>query len=161
MKNHPSSRNSLPIMPLVSALALMMILPGNAFATQQHADPEGLYSHLIAHIFFICAMLMLIVQIVKSRPEQTGWKCIGIAAVLFLFWNVDTFMVHIIRESLPGGVITKPDGHWGTSIDLTTAPARMLYIGKILDHVFLVSAIFVFLKGILAFHGKVVAEEQE
>jgi uncharacterized membrane protein SirB2 len=146
---------------IVHALALIMLLSGNAFATQQHSDPEGLYSHLIAHIFFITAMIVLGIQIFKSRVRQRGWRCIGIAAVLFLLWNVDTFTVHIITESLPREIFTRSGGLWSTAVDLSSTKAKLFYIGKIFDHVFLVSSVFVFLKGILALNREIITEERQ
>jgi len=143
----------------IRSLLLVMLFAGNAFATQQHGDPEGLYSHQIAHIFFIVAMIVLAVQIFKSRPGQAGWKQIGIAAVLFLLWNIDTFTVHIITETLPKEIFSSSEGIWNTSVDLSTSSAKLFYAGKIFDHVFLVAAVYVFLKGILALNRESVSGE--
>ena len=140
------------LLPLFLVLAIM--IPSYAYATQQHSDPEGLYSHLIAHIFFITTMAILAIQIKRSKPKQKGWGYVGIAAVLFILWNIDTFTVHLIRESMDNGEFSGTSGHWGRAIDLTGLKAKLFYLGKIFDHVFLVSAVFVFLKGVIAFHDE-------
>ena len=129
----------------------VLLMCGNAFATQQHADPEGLYSHQIAHIFFILSMAVLVYQIRKSNQTQKGWKFIELAAILFILWNLDTFTVHIIRESIPNEVFSTPSGIWSRTVDLSTFKTKVFYVGKIFDHFLLVGSVFVFLKGIIAF----------
>lgn len=146
------------------AFAFVVLLSGHAHATQAHGDPEGLYSHLIAHIFFICTMVILLVQIARNRPPQKGWKRIQTAALLFLLWNITTFSVHIIQETLPPGTFSRAGGHWSTAIDLSSTGAMVFYLGKIFDHVFMVGAVLVFLLGVRAFRDDVPEdwrEEQE
>ncbi len=153
---------ALLIRILFGVLLVLLFQVDPAHATQQHADPEGLYSHLIAHIIFIITMIVLVVQIYKSRPhKQRGWTHIGIAALLFLFWNIDTFTVHIITESLAKEVIDKSGGLWSSSIDISTFNAKIYYFGKIFDHVFLGSSVFVFFRGLVAFQNDIESRESQ
>ncbi len=131
---------------------ICVLLPANAYATQQHADPEGLYSHLIAHIFFIVTMALLYIQIRKSKPTQKGWRFIGIAAILFILWNINTFTVHVIRESITSDMFTGSAMMWDQYVDVSSIRGKLFYAGKILDHVFLVSAVWAFLLGIKSFY---------
>jgi len=159
MTRHLTNKLAFLIVFSISVAAFIAVLPGSAYATQEHSDPEGLYSHLIAHMFFISAMIALSVQIFRTRGRKPGWRHIGIAAILFLLWNLDTFSVHIIREFLPREIFTSPGGIWTTHIDLSSTEAKIFYIGKLFDHVFLLSSVYVFLKGILAFQRGLTEEE--
>ena len=141
------------------ALILIMFLPCNALATQGHADPEGLYSHLIAHIFFIVSMVLLVYQIRKSKQKEDGWRYIGLAAILFILWNIDTFTVHIIRETLPNEIFSTPDGVWSKTVILKTFNSKVFYFGKIFDHILLVSSVLAFLKGVNAFQKTLEVEK--
>lgn len=136
---------------IILSLAFFLAICGNAYATQQHADPEGLYSHQIAHIFFVLSMCILIYQIHRSGSTHRGWRLIKYAAFLFILWNTDTFVVHILTESLDPSAITTTAGLWSQRMDLTATDAKMIYFGKIMDHFVLVSSVFVFLKGITSF----------
>ena len=140
-------------------LCIFVLFPANAFATQQHSDPEGLYSHLIAHIFFIGTMVLLYAQIRISRPQHRGWRFIGVAAIFFILWNIDTFTVHVIRESITSDMFIGSARAWDLAVDLSTVRAKIFYAGKILDHVFLVSAVWAFLAGIISFREEPGPEE--
>lgn len=134
---------------VVLAVIVVLIACSGAWATQEHADPEGLVSHQLAHLFFMVSMAVLIVQIRRTSPLPKGWRYIGIAAFLFLLWNINTFTVHWIRETIPPGVIR---GEWWVrQIDISTLKAKMVYAGKMLDHFLLVGAMAAFLMGIRTF----------
>ena len=135
----------------ITTLFFLFLFASDALATQQHADPEGLYSHLIAHIFFVVSMILLIYQIRRSKQTEEGWRYIGMAAILFILWHIDTFSVHLIRESLPDEIFSKPGGVWSKTVFLSTFKSQVFYFGKIFDHILLVSSVFVFLKGVNAF----------
>ncbi|MBS3756660.1 MAG: hypothetical protein KGY56_13250 [Desulfobacterales bacterium] len=70
-----------------------------ALATQTHGAPEGLYMHQFSHLFFILAMGILIYWL-RSRDlvQQKGWRMIQYAAVFFILWSADAFLVHLIDE---------------------------------------------------------------
>lgn len=138
-------------MKRVCAIAMMLcavLAPASAWATQQHADPEGFYSHQIAHIFFIATMVILAVQIRRSAPGHPGWSRIGRAALLFLAWNVTTFTVHVLGERITPEYYTGSAAAWTRILDVSTPLAQAFYAGKILDHVFLALAVLVFLRGV-------------
>jgi len=139
---------ALACMPLLSA--------GQALATQQHGDPEGLYSHQIAHLFFIASMAVLIVQIALAhqwRGRRNGWHYIGISATLFLAWNLDTFAVHVLDEYVTSAMYSGA-GYWGRSFDVTETWAKFNYAGKLLDHVLLVSAMLAFVHALRLFSAE-------
>ncbi len=116
-------------------------LPSNA--TQIHAAPEGLYSHQIAHLFFLISMGILVYWLRgRGLTRARGWRYLQYSALFFMFWNVDTMIVHnlegrgdLFQVLFPGTLHARlqiKPGHefW----------AWMLYVGK-LDHLLCVPAI--------------------
>lgn len=152
------SRNRIvrTIVPAAAMLACLMLLAGQAFATQQHGDPEGLYSHQIAHLFFIASMVVLIVQIALAhqwRSRRNGWHYIGISAALFIAWNLDTVAVHMLDEYVTSAMYSG-SGYWGRSFEITETWAKFAYAGKILDHALLVSAVLAFVHALRLFSAE-------
>jgi hypothetical protein len=125
-----------------------------AWATQEHADPEGLYSHQIAHIFFMFSMVVLFVQIKKSATRHPGWYYIGLSALLFFFWNLNVFTVHWIREFITADYFTGPSSSWFQTMDISSFSAKVFYFGKITDHFLSVSAVIAFVLGIRKFRER-------
>jgi len=127
----------------------------SAWATQEHGDPEGLYVHQLAHLFFMFSMVVLFVMIRRMAPLSKEWRLIGLAALLFILWNIDTFTVHWIREDyLTQYFFSGSAQDWGQALDVSTLEAKIYYVGRVLDHVFLVGAVAAFLAGIKAFKEK-------
>jgi hypothetical protein len=86
---------------LLAFLGALLIWPDAALATQGHGGAEGLYSHQIAHLIFLAAMVYLCFQLIRSGDfVQRGWRWIFVSAILFLLWNMDTLFVHAYRELL-------------------------------------------------------------
>jgi len=96
-------------------------------------------------------MAILIVQIKKSATKHPGWLYIGISALLFLFWNLNVFVVHWVREFITPDLFNGPSSSWFQTIDISSFNAKIFYIGKITDHLLSVSAVLVFLLGIRKF----------
>jgi hypothetical protein len=140
-------------------ILFLLFCPG-VWATQEHADPEGLYSHQIAHLFFMFAMIVLIVQIKRTSPLPRGWRYIGIAAFLFLVWNIDVFTVHWIREQITPELFSGSAQRWTQRMDISSLKAKVFYAGKILDHLLLVGAMAAFLLGIRTFKEEMEGEER-
>ncbi len=70
-----------------------------AGATQAHGPPEGLYVHQLSHLFFIFAMAILIYWL-RSRGlvREQAWRYIQYAALFFILWSIDAFLVHLLDE---------------------------------------------------------------
>ncbi len=117
-------------------VALLLVFPGQAAATQVHVPSEGLYVHQIGHLFFAAAMALLLYwlrarQLVKTR----GWRLIQLATFFFILWNIDAFAVHILddRSDL---FTTIDEGTWHESIQFDPhleLLAVLYYLGK-MDH---------------------------
>jgi hypothetical protein len=131
-------------------IALLLMLPTGASATQGHGGPEGLYAHQMAHLFFLFAMGLLIYWLRRRRlVDQAGWRLIQYAALFFILWNLDAFVVHLLEEQMGLLEISRP-GRWQISI---TAPLQwhgvgwVYYLAK-LDHLFCVPAIIFLYMGL-------------
>lgn len=142
-------------------LTCAVLWPECAWATQAHSDPEGLYSHQIAHIFFMFSMLLLAFQVMRSRPLHEGWRFIGLASIAFFLWNLNVFTVHIVREYIGPELFMGPPGSWTQMLDISGQGAKVFYAGKILDHFFLSGALILFVLGLRKLVGKTGLWEEE
>ncbi|NOY69368.1 MAG: hypothetical protein GXP53_07740 [Deltaproteobacteria bacterium] len=80
---------------------VLIFMPDAAIATQGHRGIEGLYVHLIAHVFFIFSMVLFVYWIQKGRLiEAAGWKYIRYSAYFFILWNIDCIVVHLLESHL-------------------------------------------------------------
>jgi len=132
----------LPMLTGVSAGLLMFADP--ALATQTHGQPEGLYVHQMAHIFFLISMGSLDFWLrQRNLTEQRGWKYIQFSAVLFILWNIDAAAVHFLDEHLDILGITKID-LWHIKIENSQRhdSITILYYLMKLDHLLCVPAMF-------------------
>ena len=114
----------------------LLLLAGPAWATQTHGQPEGLYVHQIAHIFFIISMGILEFWLrQRNLTNERGWKYIQVAAVLFILWNIDAVLVHMMEEHLDVLGISRID-FWHLKIDNTQGQdsISLIYYFLKLDH---------------------------
>ncbi len=142
-----TGRNGLPslrrllIRVFFQIIIFSIILP-SAFAVQVHKQPEGMVAHLIAHIFFLFSMVVLFIRI-RTSGYGGGWRDIGISAMIFALWNVDTIFTHIAGEYLTSETLSGDEF-------IETLPAKVYYVGCLLDHVLAVSGMLFFLSGVRA-----------
>ena len=121
---------------LLGVSGLIVIVPVQAAATQVHVHSEGLYVHQIAHLFFALAMAILLYWLRhRHLVKERGGRLIQLAALFFIIWNVDAFLVHILddRSDL---FRTIDAGTWHASIQFdrnVELLAVVYYLGK-MDH---------------------------
>ncbi|MCG8336823.1 MAG: hypothetical protein MJE63_20135 [Proteobacteria bacterium] len=141
-------RSLLPACVVIFHLIWLLLLPSLLFATQTHKEPEGLFVHQAAHIFFIISMGIFAYRLKTSELiKQKGWRYIRIAALLLVAWNLDAFLVHFLDEQLYVLHIETVDRF---HIKLTTIDGYgflgILYYILKLDHLWCVPALaFLFL----------------
>ncbi len=120
----------------------LLCLATPALATQTHGQPEGLYVHQIAHLFFIISMGILEFWLrQRNLVREPGWKFIQLAAVLFILWNIDAMLVHFLDEQIYWLKVSTID-KWQISISVSGGSkglALLYYILK-LDHLLCVPA---------------------
>ena len=90
-------------------VASILIFANPAHAVQVHGPPEGLYVHIIAHIFFSSAIIFLL-YLFKRHPPGKGppWRFLKLSLFMFLLWNIDTLIVHILSIGIPEAAIHMP-----------------------------------------------------
>ena len=131
-------------------ISLGLLCPDPAAATQVHVPSEGLYAHQIGHVFFALSMAILIYWLRERRlVKERGWRLIQYAALFFILWNVDAFVVHYLdgRSDLFQVI---DGGTWHASVHLTDASfslAMIYYLVK-LDHLLCVPAIVLLYLGL-------------
>ena len=98
---------------LVTIVIAWTLWPVNALATQGHAGIEGVWVHQFAHVFFLFSMGLLIFWLRQADlVKAPGWRYIQYAAVFFILWNADAFLVHYLDEQrLAVTVTTISDWH--------------------------------------------------
>jgi len=123
---------------------LLLLCADSALATQKHGQPEGLYVHQMAHIFFIISMGSLEFWLrQRNLTKERGWKYIQVAAVLFILWNIDAALVHLMEEHLDILGIANID-HWHLRIDSSQGynSFTLIYYLLKLDHLLCVPAMW-------------------
>jgi hypothetical protein len=128
-------------------IVLLICLPC-AHATQQHGGREGLYVHQMSHIFLFASMGILIYWLRQRRlVRHIGWRYIQYAAIFFILWTSDAFLVHALDEQFML-IRTEKIGQWHIRINDAAGPLEIIYyIGK-LDHLFCVPAMYFLYRGL-------------
>lgn len=145
----------------LAALATLLFIPGSAWAFQSHPEPEGLYTHQIAHLFFIFAMAMLVYWLEHNRfTHERGWRLIQIACILLIAWNIGAFAGHWVEEQIPSSaVIGEPD--WTQRIDFSSHWLAPVYYVLKLDHLVSVPAMICLFLGIKSLYKQALSEKQD
>lgn len=135
---------------LLMGICSVFLPAGNALATQGHAGSEGVWVHQFAHLFFMLSMVLLIYWLRRAALVKTpGWRYIQYAALFFIFWNIDTLLVHFLDEQV-STVTVKHLAALRIRIDTTgDRPwlAVLYYLAK-LDHLLCVPAMVCLLQGL-------------
>jgi hypothetical protein len=125
-------------------LAWSIVVPLPAFATQGHTQPEGLYAHQMAHVFFMFSMGLLVYWLRKrGLVQETGWRYIQFASFFFILWNADAFLVHFIEEQTKVLDIVRLNP-WHLHIQAAEGFRWLVYVYFVakLDHLLCVPALF-------------------
>ncbi len=142
-------RSALKVLPIL-AVAGLILLPADGYATQLHSSAEGIITHQVGHLFFLFSMVVLIFTITgKGLDKQKGWRLIQYSAVFFILWNLDAFTAHFFDNQIQAvkienisldriRVVTNND---------STVLAWVYYVLK-LDHLLCVPAMLFLYKGL-------------
>jgi hypothetical protein len=133
------------------AISLILLaalsIPELSWAFQSHPAPEGLYVHQLAHVLFGAAMGILAYWLqVNGFVRQKAWRFIQISCILFVLWNLNTFLGHWVEEQVAADVMIG-ERDWTQRIILNSAMTRLYYCVK-LDHFICVPAMICLVVGI-------------
>jgi hypothetical protein len=132
-----------------------------AWAIQSHPEPEGLYVHQSAHVFFVVSMAFLVYWLeTEGFTRSRGWRYIQISACLFILWNIVALCGHYVEETVPRSLFKGDPDLSQRLIVGTNVWAMLFYILK-LDHVVCVPAIVCLFLGIRRLHQDVSSESDE
>ncbi|NOX32834.1 MAG: hypothetical protein GXP56_03725 [Deltaproteobacteria bacterium] len=99
-KNLNSLGLFLKSIPL-TAVAGLILIPVNGYATQLHSSLEGITTHQVGHLFFLFSMVVLIFTITgKGLDKQKGWRLIQYSAFFFILWNLDAIAAHFFDNQI-------------------------------------------------------------
>lgn len=134
----------------IFVIALLTAFPATSYATQAHGAPEGLFSHQLAHFFFVISMGSLIFWLKKSRlSNETGWRYILYAAICLILWNMSAFAAHYMDEQFLLVNVTRLN-NWRIQIVASNSHptlAVIYYLCK-LDHLLCVPALIFLYAGL-------------
>ena len=147
------------ITTIFPALALLFMLPENAWALQPHGAPEGLYVHQMAHILFMSALAYLYLHIRKTTALiSKGWRYLRIFCLLFFLWNLVALIGHTMALYLtPADFINR--GSWHAQIAAPLDFTKVVYFLSTMDHVLFVPAFFSLFLSLRTFYREAQKEE--
>lgn len=134
------SRN---IMKPITLFCLFFLLHSDpAFCLQVHGGNEGLYTHQMAHLFFMAAMVFLSYLLFRHPlGHGKGWTYLKFSLLFFFLWNINAFITHGLELEIPHETIVKE----GLLPQYLCIPLSfkiyIYYIGKF-DHLLCVPAMF-------------------
>jgi hypothetical protein len=132
------------MLPIGAIFLLHLAAPLSAWATQGHGQPEGLYAHQMAHLFFIVSMGVLIYWLRdRNLVAIPGWRLIQYSALFFILWNMGAYTVHYIEEQVELLRIVRLDS-WRIEIQAPEGFRWLPYVYYLakLDHLLCVPALF-------------------
>jgi hypothetical protein len=143
----------------VISILILFMSPDKAIAFQSHPEPEGLYVHQLAHVFFIIGMAIFAYWLQQNQLTRTkGWRLIQIACVLLILWNIVAIVGHFVEELVPRRNLTgEPD--WTQRIMLGSGPLIPLYYVLKLDHLVSVPAIILLYLGMRKLYEKALKDD--
>ena len=127
----------------------LICLPRVAWALQTHPAPEGLYAHMLAHVFFIVTLGIFTYWLHSTGlVKHRGWRLIQISCFMFILWNLDTFTVHWIEHTMTRDMFITTGLDWSQRLAMTGGwRSWAYYLGKF-DHLLCVPAILFLLMGL-------------
>ena len=133
-------------------LLLGILLPGEALALQVHGEPEGLYVHQMAHLFYILALGYFYWDIRRSSFTGRGWRFLQMFCVLMACWNTLAFIGHLAGVYLDPQSLLQTDCYLQTQLLSPFTLNKYLYFITKLDHLIYVPALFCLFLGLRSFY---------
>lgn len=143
------------------ALAFCLLLPEQGMALQTHSQPEGIYVHQMAHIFFMAALGYLYWDTLRSAFSGRGWKFLRIFCVLTILWNLLALIGHTSTLLLHPEDFTYVDGYLFSKVNYPLTFIKIVYYAARLDHILTVPAMFFFYMGVRSFYQHSLKENSE
>jgi hypothetical protein len=138
----------------------LLLWPRAAWALQTHPAPEGLYAHMLAHLFFIATLGILTYWLhTTGLAMERGWRLIKISCLMFILWNLDTFTVHWIEYTMTKDMLITTGLDWSQSLSMTGGWRSWVYYFGKFDHLLCVPAMLFLLFGLRHLYRQAGTEE--
>jgi len=145
---------------LLLPLALLLA-PDQAWALQSHGEPEGIYVHQLAHIFYAAALGYLFWDVGRNAFPGKGWRYLQLFCVLMILWNVVAFSGHWLGFHIDNSDLLRPSGYFSSQILGPISGVKLTYFCATLDHLLSVPALFfLFLSLRTLYHSSDTAEKK-
>lgn len=128
----------------------LVLVPEEALALQFHTSSEGIITHQMGHLFFLCSMVMLMFIIRgKELDKQKGWRRIQFSALFFILWNLDAMLAHFFDNQIHA--VSMETLNFFTMKVVAANDSRFLawfYYGLKMDHLLCVPAMLFLYRGL-------------
>jgi|SRR5665647_2504242 len=139
---------TLLLLPLIMAI----ILPGDALALQVHSEPEGVYVHQMAHLYYIFALGYFFWDIRRTSFTGRGWRYLQLFCILMTCWNMIAFVGHLAEAYLDPQALQQTDCYLQIRLLSPFTLNEYLYFITKLDHLIYVPALFFLFLGLRSFY---------
>lgn len=146
---------------ILSQLALLLALTGDAWALQTHNGAEGVVVHQFAHIQYMGALGYLLWDIRRSAFTGIGWLYLQRFCWLMMLWNGIAFIGHFAQFALPNEAISTEDGYLSALLLLPFSFGKWIYYITALDHLLCTPALFFLFLAMRSFYRSVLRESGE
>ena len=127
---------------LLITLLGSLLMPEQSMALQTHSQPEGIYVHQMAHIFYIAALGYLYWDTKRSTFSGRGWFYLRIFCVLTILWNMLAFIGHEMTHYMRPEDFSNSSNYLQTKLNGPLTLVKLLYYTAKLDHLLAVPAMF-------------------
>ncbi|WP_457755899.1 hypothetical protein [Thermodesulfatator indicus] len=123
------------------------------FAVQVHGPPEGFYSHMLAHVIFVVAILFLL-YFLRQNPEikTLPWRYFRWSLFFFLLWNLDAMAAHFLKRELPEEAFYLPANPFEHVLLGPLSWKKWAFYIAHLDHLLCVPAMFFLMQSLRHFY---------
>ncbi len=140
----------------LASAGILLGIPADAAAIQQHVHDEGIIVHQIGHLFFLLSMVVLVLSIAgKGLGRLKGWRCIQVSCLFFILWNIGTITAHFLDNQID---IVSMEIVSFNQLRLTSIsgglPVEGIYYFLKMDHLLCVPAMLFLYLGVSALAGK-------
>lgn len=126
--------------------AILLIPAAQAYGVQSHSGTEGLVSHLLGHLLFTLAMVVLFLRLLRSKIQGPGWSEFKWFLAMIISWNVLTFSGHWMEQVVRAEQFVRHNNRI-TAFHINSFFDLVFYLTR-LDHLLLVPAFVLLLLAI-------------
>ena len=137
---------------ILSLTVLLLLQSADAWALQPHVGGEGLFTHQMAHVFFMGTLIYLYLHTRRTQdPVSRGWRYLRLFCVLLFFWNLMAFVGHETAVHLSRDEFTDA-GTWTEQLVFPLSVLKLIYFVAKMDHFLTVPALLALFFSLRSFY---------